>query len=37
MEFWITLWTLLLWASIAAFALVGAYILFGAFRSLAGK
>ncbi len=34
MEFWIGLWTFLLWASAAAFGLVTVYILAGALRTL---
>ena len=37
MEFWIALWTVLLWSSMAAFGLVGVYILAGLFRTLGGK
>lgn len=34
MEFWVTLWTVLLWASAIAFGLVALYILAGAARKL---
>ena len=37
MEFWIGLWTFLLWASAIAFALVALYILAGALRSAIGR
>lgn len=34
MDFWVTLWTLLLWGSAGAFALVTLYILSGALARL---
>jgi hypothetical protein len=39
MDFWVTLWTVLLWASTIAFGLVSLYIVAGAVKKLfaAGK
>lgn len=34
MDFWITLWTALLWTSAIAFGLVGLYIVAGAVKKL---
>ena len=37
MDFWIGLWTVLLWASAAAFGLVTVYIVVSSLRNLIGK
>lgn len=37
MDFWITLWTVLIWTSTIAFGFVSLYIVAGAIRKLIGR